>query len=81
MDTFVFYTETDIMEYDTKKMNRQIEFVILSKEPKYTEEKVEELFEKVQYSTNNVKKNLIAENHLCQCWDFYVDPHEGSSLP
>lgn len=80
-DRFIFYTEADtvwkLTNTSPKTEYRQIVFEVLSDEPKYTEEKVNELFEKALYSTNNVGTNLLFENHLCRCWDFYLDPDEG----
>jgi len=80
-DRFVFYTEAEtvykLTNTSPKTEYRQITFEIMSNEPKYTEEKVKDLFETALYATNNVGTNLLFENHLCRCWDFYLDPDEG----
>jgi len=34
------------------------------------------MFAKAIYSTD-VGTELVFENELCQCWDFYLDPSEG----
>ena len=79
-DRSVFYVDPNtswkITNTSSKFEYRQIVFEILSTEPKYSDEKVKELFDKALYSSN-VGTDLVFENHLCRCWDFYLDPGEG----
>mmetsp|Transcript_839 Transcript_839/g.1796 ORF Transcript_839/g.1796 Transcript_839/m.1796 type:complete len:349 (+) Transcript_839:56-1102(+) len=67
-------------EDDTSLYYRQIVFEFLSNKPKYTEYEIrEELFANAIYSTD-VGTNLVFENELCRCWDFYLDPSQGGGV-
>lgn len=35
------------------------------------------MFAQSIYSTKNVGSKLLFENHICRCWDFYIDPFKG----
>ena len=55
---------------------RQIIFEFMFNKPKYTQEEISDMFAKARYSTN-VGTQLVFENELCRCWDFYLEPSEG----
>lgn len=55
---------------------RQIVFELMSNKPKYTQDELSTMFAKARYSTN-VGTELVFENELCRCWDFYLEPSEG----
>lgn len=69
--TWTIANISDTVEY------RQIMFEIQRTDPRYTGEQIQDMFAKAKYSTN-VGTDLVFENELCRCWDFYLDPDEPS---
>ena len=54
-------------------------FEFQSSEPRHSEEEIKDMFAKAMYSTD-VGTDLLFENRLCRCWDFYLGPSEGGGI-
>jgi hypothetical protein len=58
---------------------RQIVFELESEKPRYSQQQVQELFQRAIFPTN-VGTALLLENELVRVWDFYLAPGEGGGV-
>lgn len=81
-DRHVFYVEAGTMwkvsntSPSTAATYRQVVFELQSAVPKFSETEVGGLFAAARFSTD-VGTELMFENHLVRCWDFFLEPGEG----
>lgn len=79
-DRTVFFVEAgttwEITNTSNETEYRQIIFEYLSSKPKHTNQEIQDMFANAIHSTD-VGTELLFENELCRCWDFYLDPSEG----